>query len=179
MTVRALAANPFLLAAPAGAEDPALARGDAEALERASAAVTAALLAKEGAAMSDLLPPALTAAMAKATGQGLPAFRAMFIDDIASNRPGTAVMEHRLDLDRIDIFAGEDGRLYALLPTETQAVDPYRGRFRLSGTTVAVSEGGAWHFFTVSDAAGLSLILSAYPALSRAGLAPAVLTPVP
>ncbi len=179
MTVRALAAALFLFAAPAGAAGPALAGDDAEALARASAAMTAALLAKDGAAMFDLQRPGLTAAMAAATGNGRPAFRAIFIDGVASTRPGTDVPAHRLDLDRTRTVAGTDGRVYALLPTETRAVDPHRGRFRLAATTVAVPHGGAWHFFTVSDAAGLSLLLSAYPALSGAGLAPAVLTPDP
>jgi hypothetical protein len=182
MSVRGLAVLATLLhlaVAPMAHAEPGLDATRTAALAKAAGTVTAALLAKDGAAMFDLLPPALTAAMAAATGNSLPAFRAMFIDNIASNRPGTEVFAHRLDLDGMEVFAGDDGRTYALLPTRMQAADPWRGRFRLEGTTVAVPEGDAWHFFTIADANGLAMILSAYPALAGAGLTAAVLTPEP
>lgn len=182
MSARGLAVLATLLgvaAAPAAAAGPGLDEARSAALAEAAGTVTAALLAKDGAAMFDLLPPALTEAMAAATGNSLPAFRALFVDNIASNRPGTEVLAHRLDLDRMEVLAGDDGRTYALLPTWMQAVDPWRGRFRLEGTTVAVPEGDAWHFFSIADAQGLAMILSVYPALAEAGLAPAVLTPEP
>jgi hypothetical protein len=178
--MRLAAGLPLVLSAhTASAEIADLPDPARAALERRVETMETAVVAKDAAAMFDLLPPPVVALMATSVGRPTEEFRLLFIDNLEFNRPGTGVESLELDLSAASLFSGDEGRVYALIPTESLAFDPYRGRFQISATTVAIPSGETWHFFTVSDTAAQAMIVAAYPALAAAPLAPATLTPAP
>lgn len=169
----------IVISAPARADLAALPQPSRATLETRATAMSMALVNRDAAAGFDMLPPPLIAQMAALLGQSPDGFRALFIDNMENNRPGTGVMAHRLDLEKAELFTGSDGVGYALIPTESEAFDPTRGPFRVQGTTVAIPSGDTWHFFTISDPGALSVLIAAYPALADAPLVPVTLTPLP
>lgn len=179
MTLRSAFLALALGTAVASAETSAISDPARSALESRAAEMSRALLANDAAAIYDLLPPPLVTEVASATGRTVAEFRLLFIDNLMNNRPGTGVAEHRLDLAAARLFTGDDGVVYALVPTSSLAFDPYRGRFRIEGTTVAIPSGETWHFFTISDAAAMAQLVAVYPALAAASLQPVTLTPAP
>jgi len=181
--MRCLAAGLVLSLACAGLTAKADISGLPEAtrstLEARATGMTAALLTGDAEGLFDFLPPPLIAQMAALLGQSPAEFRARFIDNLENNRPGTGITEHRLDLSGATLFQGDDGLSYVMVPTKSRAFDPFRGKFRVSGTTVAIPASDTWHFFTISDVGALDLLVAAYPALADAPLVPVTLTPEP
>ncbi|OYW60068.1 MAG: hypothetical protein B7Z10_08035 [Rhodobacterales bacterium 32-66-7] len=176
---RALGLILALLAGPAFADLAALPKPAQDSLHARAKAMSSALILGDAAAGFDMLPPALVTQMSALLGQSEAEFRVRFIENMQTNRVDTGVTAHHLDLANATVFDGSDGRSYALIPTFSQAYDPYRGTFRVEGTTVAIPSADTWYFFTISDAATLDLLVAAYPALADAPLVPVTLTPEP
>lgn len=146
------------------------------ALEVRAEGMTAALVAGDEAAMFDFMPPPILARLAALAGRTQEEFRALLIDNPPED---TGVSEFRLDLAAAALFHGSDGETYALIPTESLAFDPNRGRFRVAATTIGIRSGDTWHFVTIGNDAVLSLLVATYPALAGAEIAPATLTDAP
>lgn len=147
------------LALPAAAQDAI----DLAPVRKLAAAMEAASLSEDAAAMMGSMPPTLIEAMAADAGVAPERFRGMIRASIEAVMAAVDVEAFDIDVDAASSGRTGTDRAYVVIPTRGTMLVDGTDRVRVEMTTLAIEDGGEWFMMSIDDDVQIERLHDAFP----------------
>jgi len=118
------------------------------------------------ASVVDIVPPKVTANLAKRAGIPVADLRRGVIQQTRAAMKLVKVVSYGMDTKQAQFFQTSTGRGYALIPTQTVIRAPGGQTIQSNNTTLAFADAGKWYLVRIDDASQRELLVDAYPEFS-------------
>jgi len=115
------------------------------------------------AAVVDVVPPKVTAGLARRAGVSVAELRQGVITQTRAATKLVRIVSYGMATDRAVWQQTSTGRPYALVPTQTVVRAPSGRTIQSNNTTLAFADGGKWYLVRIDEAQQRDLLIDAYP----------------
>jgi len=115
------------------------------------------------AAVVDVVPPKVTAGLARRAGIPVAQLRKGVIEQTKAATKLVKIVSFGMATDQAVFQQTASGRAYALIPTQTVVRAPDGRTVQSNNTTLAFSDEGTWYLVRIDEATQRELLIEAYP----------------
>ena len=151
--------------------------GERAALVETIATFDAAMRANDMELVILSLPPKVLESMAAQFSVAVDEFVRVMAMQMKDARGGVLFVSYGMDVNAATYAELADGTPYAVIPTESVAQYPGRGKFKTVSSTLGLIEDGHWYLLRISDGQ-LRLLRSLYPGFADVAFPPGTMEPV-